>query len=99
MEILKQTHTHSYLLMCLIGLRFFGPSVRDVVTKNKKHSIFRAAAQTCGQGEEGVCSTAGKGRAKECRLNTAALFGEARAKPPGGSSYRERLQGHAGPAL
>lgn len=73
--------------------------MRDVVTKNKKHSIFRAAAETCGQDEEGILSAAGKEKAREYRFNTAAPFGEAHAKPPGGSSYREQVQGHAGPAL
>lgn len=38
-EILNETHTHYYLLMCLIGLRFFHPSRRDTVdTKNKECS-------------------------------------------------------------
>lgn len=56
MEILNQTHTQSYLLMCLIGLRFFHPSMRDIVTKNKKCFIFLAAVETCRQDEEGILS-------------------------------------------
>lgn len=30
--------------------------MRDIVTKNKKCSIFRAAVETCRQDEEGILS-------------------------------------------
>lgn len=56
MEILNQTHTHYYLLMCLIGLSFFHPSMRDIVTKNKECSTSWAAVETCRQNDEGILS-------------------------------------------
>lgn len=82
--------------MCLIGLRFFHPSTRDVVTKNKTCSIFQAAAETCRQDEGGILSIAAKEKANEYRFNTTALFGEARAK----ATWQEQLQrATAGPEV
>lgn len=56
MHILNETYMHYYLLMCLIGLRFFHPSMRDIVTKNKECSTSWAAVETCGQDDEGILS-------------------------------------------
>lgn len=85
--------------MCLIGLRFFHPSVRDIVTKNKKCSIFWAAVETCRQDEEGIWSITEKEKANECRFNAITLFGEAHTKSPGRGSYGEQAEGHAATAL